>query len=150
MTIQAKIALWLASIAVVFALFFSAYEYGRHVESLKQTAERDKAIQEQQDKNTKDLLAYAEQIKKGQIENDQNRALIARMHADTNRLRVHFPASALCAEAQPNPNSDGTSGMVPNRVDEVFAELQRRAGELFERCDQINADAIRLNGDIKQ
>ena len=63
MILQIKLALWLASVLAVFALFYGAYHYGRHVQALEDDELRNAAVIEQQTKNQAALLAYTETIK---------------------------------------------------------------------------------------
>lgn len=88
---------------------------------------------------------HAERIKTAQEKHDADQKTIARLAADARRLRVNFP---VCPDSASGEGADGRSGILSARVDELFAELQSRTGSLVERCDQLNADAIRLNGSL--
>jgi hypothetical protein len=66
---------------------------------------------------------------------------------------VHFPTT--CRGAVPSgsvagASQDGAGGILSDRVDQLFAEIQSRTSALIKRCDEMNADAIRLNREIHQ
>ena len=84
------------------------------------------------------LLAYAERIKQGVEQDDKNKARIAVLTADLNRVRIHIPSC-------PAKDSNGTSGMASARIDEYLAEAKRSIDSIGERCARLNADAIRAN-----
>jgi len=121
----------LAVVLTVTAAAGGGYAKGRHDESMVQ-------VEQQRD----GLLAYAERIKQGEVQHDADQDRINRLTADLGRVRVHIPACPTSTD------QSGVAGVFSDRVDEEFGRLQARAGELFQRCDQLNIDAIRLNSAI--
>jgi len=118
----------LVGVLLFVASLTGAYFKGRHDESMQQ-------VERQRD----GLIAYAERIKKGEEQHDEDQAVINNLAADNKRLRVHIPRCPTIGD------QGGESGLFSARVDEEFGKLQSRAGELFQRCDQLNIDAIRMN-----
>jgi len=117
----------LAALALCAVLTASAYFKG---------ASDNEADHVEAERNS--LLAYASRISEGVEQHDKDRQTIADLKRTADKLRVHIPTC-------PAKDSDGAAGLLSNRVDEEFGKLQARAGELFERCDRLNIDAIRLN-----
>ncbi|MDD3884569.1 MAG: hypothetical protein PHW66_06490 [Gallionella sp.] len=89
------------------------------------------------------LLRYTEKLNQAGVQHDEDQATINRLAADAGRVRVHIPT---CPAAAKNP--DGSAGLLSDRVDAAFAELQSGTGQLIQRCDQLNIDAIRANNQI--
>lgn len=94
---------------------------------------------ELQAKNLELALAYAERIKKAEEQRDKNQAIIDRLASQ--RVQVHFP---VCPNTG-SQDSNGTAGVLSQRVEQSFADLQTRGRVLFERCEALNADAIKVN-----
>lgn len=140
-----KLALYLLFAACVIGEQVGVYEYGRHAEKVVQEAERTKAIAAQQQLNYAALMAYAERVSKGEKQHDQDQDTINRLAAERNRLRVHVPTCPVPTTAATGTSQDGSAGVLSNRVDEYFAAFQASTGQLIQRCDQLNIDAIRLN-----
>lgn len=86
-----------------------------------------------------------ERFNQAEVQHDQDQATIARLAADAQRVRVHIPT---CPAS--SADTDGSARVLSNGVDEEFGRLQTRVGELVERCDQLNIDAIRANGVSRQ
>lgn len=149
MTLQIKLALWLASVLAVFALFYGAYHYGRHVQALEDDELRNAAVIEQQTKNQAALLAYTETIKTAGEQHDKNQTIISGLHDELDRVHVHIPTCAVPKPTEARADSGGGAGVLPNAVDESFARLQSGVDELAKRCDQLNIDTIRLNTELK-
>lgn len=149
MPIQAKLILWLLSVAVVLGVLFGAYHYGRHVQGLEDNELRNAAVIEQQTKNQAALLAYTEKIQTAGEQHDKNQTIISSLHDELNRVHVHIPTCAVSNPAETSADSGGGAGILSNAVDESFARLQDGVGELTKRCDQLNIDAIRINAEMK-
>lgn len=109
MSIEIKIIAWMASVGVVFAVLYGAYEYGRHVEGLRRDNE---ALTER--------LAYATAFEKAQTANDklktdgakqhaQDTATINRIRDDFSAFRLRLPKAAPC-NGVPDPASGGVDG----------------------------------------
>lgn len=86
-------------------------------------------------------ITYANQLTKAEGERDANQAIIDRLAAESRRVQVHIP---VCPNSEAQ-DQNGTTGVFHNRVDESFARLQERGTKLFERCEAVNADAIKVN-----
>lgn len=150
MGMQAKLMLWLVSLAAVLGVLYGIFSYGKHVQHVEDLAESQKAVIEQQAQNTFIAKHYTEQIIQSESEHDKNQAVIDKLRAAAGGVRIHFPEcpSALPRSAQAEPDQDGSAELLPNGVDEAFARLQAGVGELINRCAQLNIDAIRLNGEV--
>jgi hypothetical protein len=98
----------------------------------------DRAQAELQQANLELAIAYANRLTKAEGERDANQVIIDRLASQ--RVQVHFP---VCPSTGQNP--DGTAGILSQRVDQIFADFQERGRVLFERCEALNADAIKLN-----
>ena len=149
MPIQAKLVLWLASVAAVLGILFSAYHYGRHVQGLEDDKLRSDAVIEQQTKNQAVILAYTETIKAAGAQHDKNQTIIAGLHDQLNRMHVHIPTCSLPGATETGADSSGDNGVLSNAVDAEFGKLQESVNRLVERCDQLNIDAIRTNAEVK-
>jgi hypothetical protein len=129
-----KIGLYLgATVILCFALW-----YGYH--KIEQSG-YDRCLTETQAANLKLAIAYADRIVKAEGERDANQTTIDRLVIESRSLHVHFPVCPTTSTENP----DGTAGLLSKRVDESFARLQERGTVLFERCEALNADAIKVN-----
>ena len=100
----------------------------------------------QQEQNRQDLLAYANRIIKSEAEHDKNVATISNLNKQLGRVRVTFPrCTTLPGVTEAGTDSNGTVRVLSDETDRLFARLQERLGSLAERCDTLNADAIRAN-----
>jgi len=145
MSLETKAILWLASLAIVAGALFGVYRYGRHVEGLEQAVERDKAVQEQQEKNRLALLAYAKTITDAGVQHDQDQIIVNRLATDLQRVRIHIPTCTVPGAAQASADSSGGTGLLPDTVDDAFAILQAGIDRIVTRCAQLNIDARRAN-----
>jgi hypothetical protein len=127
-----KIGLYLAAVAILCLALW----YGYH--KIEQKG-YDRAQKELQVANLELAIAYANRLTKAEGERDANQTVIDRLAAESHRVQIHIP---VCPNAQ---NSDGTAGLLSKRVDESFRNLQERGTVLFERCEALNADAIKVN-----
>ncbi len=84
---------------------------------------------------------YNKKITEAEEQRDANQVIIDNLRIESSRVRIHLPA---CPSSVPQ-NQNGNSGVLSQRVDQSFANLQERATELFKRCDELNLDAIKLN-----
>lgn len=96
---------------------------------------------ETQAANLKLANAYINRLTKAEEDRDANQTIIDRLVVESHSLHVHFP---VCPATDPQ-NPDGTAGLFSKRVDESFRNLQERGTVLFERCEALNADAIKVN-----
>jgi len=149
MTLQIKLALWLASVLAVFALFYGAYHYGRHVQALEDSTARDKDVQAQLVANQAIELAYTNKLQTAGVQHDTDQTTIDNLHSAAGRVRIHIPTCSVSGDTQTIASTDGSAGVLPDRVDAAFANLQSGVDELTKRCDQLNIDAIRINAEVK-
>ncbi len=149
MPIQAKLILWLLSVAVVLGVLFGAYHYGRHVQGLEDDELRNAAVIEQQTKNQAALLAYTETIKSAGEQHDKNQTIISGLHDELGRVRVHIPTCAVSNPAEASTDRGGGAGILSNAVDAEFGKLQESVSRLVERCDALNIDSIRMNASVQ-
>lgn len=109
MSIETKLLAWLTSIAMVFALFFAVFQYGRHIEGQK----RDNEL-------LTERLQYAKAFADAQTANDklktdgakqhaQDTATINRIRDDFSAFRLRLPKVAAC-DGDTNPASGGVDG----------------------------------------
>lgn len=92
--------------------------------------------------NLKAAQDYIERLKSAGEQHDKDQATITRLAAAARGVRVHIPTCPAAAGAE---NPDGGSGVFSERVDAEFVRFQTEVGQLVERCDQLNIDAIRAN-----
>ena len=85
------------------------------------------------------LVEYTNRVKQAGEQHDKDQITIDRLAADARRVRIHIPT---CPTAE---NPDGGSGVFSDRVDQEFEIFSGRVGEIIQRCDRLNADAIRSN-----
>jgi len=139
MSIEAKLLAWLVSIAMVFAVLFSAYEYGRHAEGQKRDNE---ALTER--------LEYAKAFDKAQAANDTLKTDGAEQHAqdiaDNNRIRdefstfrLHLPKPSACTGV-PNPSSGSLDGLAGSGI---RPEPEQAAFDRF--TDGLKQDSYRID-----
>lgn len=144
MTWQIKACLSLALAALVgFGLWYlhrDGYEAGKNEVQVQWDADKIKRDEAQRDA----LIAYADKLKQAEVQHDQDQAVIDKLHDDAGRVRIHLPT---CSTANSGPGEDGKAGVLSARVDAVFADFQDRVGGIIRRCDQLNIDAIRENGE---
>lgn len=125
----------IGGVLALAAALFGAFKYIENI-----GYERCKT--EQQAANLKAITEYAIRLKKAEEDRDAKQSIIDDLAAKSRSVRIHLP---VCGNNPAPTNQNGGTGTLPNRVDEGFAELQSRAGELFKRCDELNLDAIRSN-----
>lgn len=130
-----RIGMYLAAIAILCAALWFGYH------KIEQKG-YDRCYAEMQAANLELAVAYAGRIVKAEGERDANQKIIDRLASQ--RVQVHFP---VCPNAN-GENSNGTAGIFSKRVDESFDRLQTRGRVLFERCEALNADAIKLNASL--
>ena len=133
-----KIGLYLAAIA--FLCFGIWYGYTK----IEQKG-YDRCLLETQAANLKVVIAYADRLVKAEGERDANQTIIDRLTIESHKLQIHIPVCPTPGVANP----DGTAGLLSKRVDESFARLQERGTVLFERCEALNADAIKVNATVR-
>lgn len=131
MGLYAKLGIILA----LFAALFSAYKYIDY-------RGYQRAKMEMQQEELELAIAYANRLVEAERERNENKILVDRLSAESRRLRIHLP---VCPEGQSADNQNGRAGLFSQRVDESFARLQARGTSLFERCEEINLDAIKIN-----
>ncbi len=150
MEIQAKLMLWLVSLAAVLCALYGVFSYGKHVQHVEDMAASQKAVIEQQAQNTAIAKHYTEKIIQSESEHDKNQAVIDKLRAAAGGVRIHFPEcpGTLPRSAQAEPGQDGSAGLLSNGVDEAFAKLQKGVDALINRSSQLNIDTIRLNAEI--
>lgn len=109
MSLQTKLFAWLGSVAMVFALFFSVFQYGRHIEGL----ERDNEM-------LVERLVYAKAFEDAQTANDKLKSDGAKQHAKDTAItereranfaafRLHLPKATAC-DGDTNTASGGMDG----------------------------------------
>lgn len=128
--------------------YISADHYKREI--AENQVKADSLVIKQQEKNQKELDEYLKKINRSQGKYDEQIIINRSIGSELARLRVSISAgcrSVPGADKAP-ADQDGTGGILSNRMDESFAKLQERAFELFQRCDQLNTEAVRLNGSL--
>jgi len=101
----------------------------------------DRCQKEMQQASLDLAVAYANRIVKAEGERDANQAIIDLAAAKSRSVPTHIPT---CTDSSAE-NQDGKAGILSRRVDESFARLQERGTRLFERCEALNSDAIKVN-----
>ena len=130
MTIWLRLAAVAAVIAALWGGYYLIEKHGY-----------DRCLVETQAANLKLAIAYADRIVKAEGERDANQKTIDRLVIESRSLHIHFPVCPTAGDQNP----DGTAGLLSKRVDESFRNLQERGTVLFERCEALNADAIKVN-----
>jgi hypothetical protein len=125
----------LIGIVAVLLLLMAAARYFDHA-----GYERCRAEMEAQ--NLKVIAAYNARLNKAEGERDANQNIIDQLNAHARSVRIHIP---ICPSVAGAEDKNGTAGVLSQRVDESFARLQERTGQLFKRCDELNLDAIKVN-----
>lgn len=129
-----RIEFYLLGVIILCIVLWGGYKYADY-------HGYQRCLTETQAANLKLAIAYANRIVKAEGERDANQTIIDRLTAESRRVQVHIP---VCSNAG-GENSDGTAGVLSKRVDESFRNLQERGTVLFERCEALNADAIKVN-----
>jgi hypothetical protein len=103
-----------------------------------------------------EALAKAEahqiDVTKAETQHAKDQLSINALTLQLGGMRIHIPVcgSAAGQGSAPGQSSDGASGVLSSSMDDSFARLQAGAGKLFQRCDQINIDAIQLNESLNR
>jgi hypothetical protein len=147
----------LVGVAIVIAAIFGSgvYVTKDHYEAIiaKKQVETDTLMQKQQAENIKILADNVALTKAAEEQHATNQLVVndlTQRIADLSRVRIHIPNSRpVCTGGETSAGKDPTSGVLSDRVDELFADLQARTGKLIQQCDQINIDAIELNAKVK-
>lgn len=107
--------------------------------------EQQKAVIEQQELNRREFLEYANRIVKSEADHDKNIHTIRNLNRELNGLRIAFPTCPVSDTTEAGADSDGRARILSDELDAAFADLQKEAGRLVERCDELNVDATRAN-----
>jgi len=100
----------------------------------------------------KQVAERAEQTKLAEEQHAQDQLVINRLGNQLAGVRVKLPTvgcDSVSGAGQTTSDSNGTSRILYQRVDAAFARLQTGVGQLIQRCDQINIDAIEANSRTK-
>ena len=129
-----RIEFYLIGLIVLCVTLWAGYKYADY-----QGYQR--CLKETQAANLDLAIAYANRIVKAEGERDANQTIIDDLVAKSRRVQIHIP---ICQTAG-GENSNGTAGILSQRVDTAFGKFQDGATELLKRCDELNADAIKVN-----
>jgi len=95
----------------------------------------------------------AELTRLAEEQHAKDQLVINRLGNELSRMRVHLPSvdcNSVSGTGQGITDSNRTSGAFYQRVDAAFAELQSGVGQLIQRCDQLNVEAIAANAKLGQ
>jgi len=96
----------------------------------------------------KSLDDRIETIRLAEEQHATDQITITRLGNQLAGVRIHIP-SVSCDPvpgiSQTAAHSNGAGGILSERVDAAFAQLQSGVGQLVQRCDQLNIDAIQVN-----
>lgn len=129
-----RIEFYLIGVIILCVVLWGGYRYADY-------HGYQRCLKETQAANLDLAIAYANQIVKAEGERDANQITIDRLTAESRRVQVHIP---VCSNAG-GENSDGTAGVLSKRVNQSFENFRDRITVLFERCEALNADAIKVN-----
>jgi len=115
----------------------------------KEHVSQQKLVIEQQEETQRGLLAYANRITKAGADHDKNTRTIRNLSRELDGLRINFPTCPVSDITQAGSNTSGATGVLSDAVDAAFADLQKEAGRLVERCDTLNVDVIRANSSLR-
>lgn len=119
--------------------------YQAKINALK--AANSDAVNAQLQRQQKLMADRAEQIRLAGEQHALDQLTITRLGNQLAGVRVHVPVSCgpVPGTSQASTDSNGTGGILSERVDAAFTELQAGVGQLVQRCDQLNIDAIQVN-----
>lgn len=125
--------------ALLLTAFVTWYATSDHYQKQLVEVQLDTAQAVQQE-----LLKQQENIRLAGEQHAKDQTVINALRDRPERVRVVFPQCGgdTCGEE----NTDGRAGALSGQVDRVFAEFQEEVGRLVFRCDQLNIDAIEMNG----
>lgn len=129
--------IWIIRFASVVAICLAIYGSYSFVENKGY----NRAMAEIEAIENAKLKEHIEKLKQAGEQHEKDQATINRLAGESSRVRVKFPVCKSSSEE----NTDGGSGLLSERMEQGFAELQGKAGELMLRCDQLNIDAIEAN-----
>ena len=122
----------LAGVLAILCLFIGfglgIYQWGAS------NAREDQAMK---DRDT--AIAYAEEIKNKEEQHDKDQTTINTLRTKLDGMQ-HIPVTTCEAYRS------GTSGVFLKQLDEAFGHLQEGVKLLVGKCDQLNIDAISING----
>jgi hypothetical protein len=147
----------LAGVAIVIAAIFGSgvYVTKNHYEAViaQNQVEHDKAVQIQKDANLKLLADISALRTEKETEHAINQQVVndlTQRNAALSRVRIHIPSSgAGCSGSTSGQSADGRSRLLSEKIDAALAEVQSNDGADSARCDQLNIDTIRLNGEVR-
>lgn len=102
------------------------------------------AREDQAMKDRENLIIYAQDITKRIEQHDKDQITINNLSRKLDGMQ-HIPITS-CEQAR---NSNTESGIFFKQLDTAFGKLQEGVRLLITRCDQLNIDAISINGDKK-
>ena len=89
----------------------------------------------------------AAKITNAEVQHAKDQLFINSLRAQSGRVRIHFPPGGCTLPGTPRASADtgGGAGVLSERVDAAFADLQAGVDRLAARCDQLNIDARQQN-----
>ena len=125
--------------------------YHAEINALK--AENSNAVNAELQRQQKLMADRAEQSRRAEAQHALDQLIINRLGTELSRVRVYVPSvgcGTMPGTGQAATDSNGASRVLYQRVDAAFAELQSGVGQLIQRCDQMNVDAIAANTKVEQ
>lgn len=114
----------------------------------KEHESQQKLVIEQQEKNRLDLVAYAERITKAEVQRDKNAGIVVGLRRRLAGMPVDLPPCPMPGTADGGANNNGGAGLLYDAANRAFRDLQEGDNADLERCDRLNVDAIRANGQL--
>jgi len=133
-----------ATLILLVATHYFAYTAGQD----NVHAKSDKAVIIEMENTQKEMTAYISKLQKAEDERDKQNDIIHHLTGDLARVRI----KGICGSTVPGlskagTDQDGRAGLLSEKADRAFEELQRGDNADFARCDQLNIDAIRANAE---
>jgi len=108
----------------------------------------DKAVQSQFALNQQLALIHADKIRLAEEQHAADQITITRLGNQLSRVQVHLARNdcgSVSGGNQTAADQNGRAELFYEAADAAFANLQRGDDEDFQRCDQLNIDAIEVN-----
>lgn len=105
-----------------------------------------KAVQTQLLANQAAADQQAAKIKSAEEQHAKDQLNNTRLRNELARVQIHgICSSPVPGNPQARPDTNPAPGILSDRVDAAFADLQNAIGQLLERCDELNIDARLFN-----
>lgn len=106
----------------------------------------NKAVVEQQQVQLQYTLEYAKEIRDAAQQHQKDINTISNLHSTISGLQVDVPEYSCSSSTGTSESGDKGSRIFPNKIQTAFDNFTAGVAQLILECDQLNVNAIEVNG----